>query len=88
MANTIHDAMASAGLRPHKPLDLEANGKIHRFRLDGDKSGSRNGWAVLHTGKVFVEELGYWVEVDSGSFGSWKPCTHSSSLAPMALSGF
>ena len=61
MANTIHDAMASAGLRPHKPLDLIPNGKIHRFRLDGDKSGSRNGWAVLNDGPM-----------PFGAFGSWK----------------
>lgn len=61
MANTIQDAMASAGLRPHKPLDLAADGKIVRFRLVGDKSGSRNGWAVLHGGPAAF-----------GAFGSWK----------------
>lgn len=61
MHATIQDAMASAGLRPHKPIDLPANGKIVRFRLDGDKSGSRNGWAVLHAGAVHF-----------GAFGSWK----------------
>lgn len=61
MANTIQDAMASAGLQPHKPLDLAADGRIHRFRLAGDKSGSRNGWAVLHAGTVLF-----------GAFGSWK----------------
>jgi putative DNA primase/helicase len=72
MKNTMIDAMAAAGLQPHTPLDLIPNGKIHRFRLVGDKSGSRNGWAVLHSSKVYVEELGQWVEVDSGSFGSWK----------------
>lgn len=61
MANTIQDAMASAGLQPHKPLDLAADGQIQRFRLSGDKSGSRNGWAVLHAGTVLF-----------GAFGSWK----------------
>lgn len=61
MANTIQDAMASAGLRPHKPLELIADGRIHRFRLAGDKSGSRNGWAVLHDGPH-----------PFGAFGSWK----------------
>lgn len=63
MANTIQDAMASAGLRPHKPIDLPANGKIVRFRLDGDKSGSRNGWAVQHA----ADGCGFF-----GAFGSWK----------------
>lgn len=61
MANTIQDAMASAGLQPYKSLDLIADGRIHRFRLAGDKSGSRNGWAVLHDGPV-----------PFGAFGSWK----------------
>ena len=61
MANTIHDAMASAGLRPHKPFDLNSDGKIRRYRIEGDKSGSTNGWAVLHDGPV-----------PFGAFGSWK----------------
>lgn len=61
MANTIHDAMASAGLHPHKAFDLCADGKLVRFRLTGDKPGSRNGWAVLHDGPA-----------QFGAFGSWK----------------
>lgn len=61
MANTIQDAMASAGLQPYKPLELIADGRILRFRLAGDKSGSRNGWAVLHDGPLLF-----------GAFGSWK----------------
>lgn len=61
METTIHDAMAAAGLHPHKPIDIPATGKITRFRLAGDKSGSKNGWAVLNGG---IEPF--------GSFGSWK----------------
>lgn len=61
MSTTIHDAMAAAGLQPHKPLDLQANGKIHRYRVTGDKSGSVNGWAVLNDGPALF-----------GGFGSWK----------------
>lgn len=61
MTSTIQDAMASAGLRPHKPLDLIPDGRILRFRLVGDKSGSRNGWVVLHDGPMLF-----------GAFGSWK----------------
>lgn len=61
MDNTIQDAMASAGLRPCKPIDLPANGQIVRFRLERDKPGSSNGWAVLHAGAVLF-----------GAFGSWK----------------
>jgi putative DNA primase/helicase len=58
---TIQDAIAAAGLQPHKPLDLRSDGRLVRFRLAGDKSGSRNGWAVLHDGPA-----------PFGAFGSWK----------------
>lgn len=58
---TIHDAMSDAGLRPHKPVDIPANGKVVRFRLQGDKPGSKNGWAVLNAADGFF-----------GAFGSWK----------------
>lgn len=54
------DALADAGLAMHKPA-LEADGSLHRYRVEGDKSGSSNGWYVLHlTDKPF------------GAFGSWK----------------
>jgi putative DNA primase/helicase len=61
MNPTIYDALAAAGLQPHKPLDLVPGGKLTRFRLEGDKSGSRNGWAVLNDGPLLF-----------GAFGSWK----------------
>jgi putative DNA primase/helicase len=61
MAHNFQDAMASAGLRPHKPIDLHSDGKIRRYRIEGDKAGSTNGWAVLHDGPV-----------PFGAFGSWK----------------
>ncbi|MCF8209257.1 MAG: toprim domain-containing protein [Rhodoferax sp.] len=60
-AGGILTAMAAAGLRPHKDLDIPSDGKIHRYRVQGDKSGSTNGWAVLHGGVPAV-----------GAFGSWK----------------
>ena len=39
----------------------EADGTIHRFRVPGDKPGTRNGWYVL-----------YLDGIASGAFGSWK----------------
>jgi putative DNA primase/helicase len=42
----VHDTMSEAGLRPVSPL--VADGAIHRFHVDGDRRGSRNGWYVLH----------------------------------------
>jgi putative DNA primase/helicase len=61
MANHILDAIAAAGLAPHKLIDLPADGKVHRYRVAGDKGGSNNGWAVLHDGPQLF-----------GAFGSWK----------------
>lgn len=58
---TLYDAMAAAGLHPFKSLDLIGDGRLVRFRLQGDKPGSCNGWAVLHDGPA-----------PFGAFGSWK----------------
>lgn len=53
-------ALTDAGLMMVKP-DVIGDGVLHRYRIDGDKTGSLNGWYVLHLdGKPF------------GAFGSWK----------------
>lgn len=54
----FRDAIRSAGLNP--PEVIEA-GKLHRFRVEGDKPGTKNGWYVLHPDGL-----------PAGSFGSWK----------------
>lgn len=61
MSNTMLDAMRAAGLAPHKEIDLRDDGKLTRYRAQGDKAGSRNGWAVLYSHPI-----------RSGAFGSWK----------------
>lgn len=38
-----------------------SNGKMHRFHVNGDSQGSKNGWYVLFSDGV-----------PAGSFGSWK----------------
>lgn len=56
----VLQAMSDAGLAMLKP-DLIGDGALHRYRVDGDKAGSLNGWYVVH--------------LDSrpfGAFGSWK----------------
>ena len=40
------------------PID---DGQIQRFRIEGDQSGSRNGWYCLHGDGL-----------PAGSYGSWK----------------
>ncbi|MDP2785043.1 MAG: toprim domain-containing protein [Sulfurimicrobium sp.] len=54
------DALRAAGLEPAK-ADIDADGALHRFRVAGDKSGSVNGWYVLHAAPV-----------PAGAFGSWR----------------
>jgi|GEM_PF-575465 len=56
------EAMATAGVAPAGELEAMADGKIHRYRVDGDKSGSLNGWYFLdYDGEHYY-----------GAFGSWK----------------
>ena len=60
------DAMLNAGIEPADHGAIVADGVLHRFQIDGDRRGTRNGWAVLHR--------------DYGAGGSWKSgvsCTWS-----------
>lgn len=56
------EAMAALGIAPHSQLNLITDGKIHRYRASGDKSGSENGWYVLYVDGA----------IPAGAFGSWK----------------
>lgn len=53
-------ALASSALPMHKGA-LVADGCLHRYQVEGDKSGSKNGWYVLH-----LDDKPF------GAFGSWK----------------
>lgn len=53
-------AMRDAGLCPARSLALP-EGRLVRFRVEGDKPGSRNGWAIMHREPV-----------PAGAFGSWR----------------
>ena len=53
-------ALAAAGCTMHKG-DPVGDGRLHRYRVDGDKAGSQNGWYVLH-----LDDKPF------GAFGSWK----------------
>jgi putative DNA primase/helicase len=52
-------AMTEAGLASRDPVITD--GKLHRFRVEGNKPGTKNGWYVLFSDGV-----------PSGAFGSWK----------------
>ena len=57
--NQFRTAMLDAGLTP--PGLIEADGQLHRFHVEGDKPGTRNGYYGLHLdGRA------------AGIFGSWK----------------
>lgn len=56
--NEFINTMLNAGITP--PSDFETDGQIHRFYVEGDRTGSKNGWYVL-----FSDPL-------AGAFGDWK----------------
>lgn len=58
--NSFLRALADAGLAMFKEGPV-ADGALHRYRVTGDKSGSQNGWYVLH-----LDDKPF------GAFGSWK----------------
>jgi putative DNA primase/helicase len=60
-ATALLAAMAEAGIEPQDNIGIIADGQIHRFRVAGDKPGSRNGWYVLHQ-----DARPY------GVYGSWR----------------
>ena len=53
------NAMAQAGLLPNE--SIKADGNLHRFKVQGDKPGSKNGYYLLHLDRR-----------PAGCFGSWK----------------
>jgi putative DNA primase/helicase len=68
--STLLDAMTATGLEPHAPLALDTDGKLVRFRVRGDKSGSKNGWAVYYSRPVELCAFGSW---KSGDQHTWRP---------------
>lgn len=56
---SFRKAMVEAGIEP--PSHLPADGELHRFHVQGDKTGSHNGWYVLYLNGI-----------PSGTFGCWK----------------
>lgn len=57
----ILDAMRDAGCAPHDPRDIAIDGKLHYYRVDGDKAGTKKGWYVFYDDGV-----------PAGAFASFK----------------
>ena len=58
--DSLIDAMKACNLAPEKSLN--ADSQIHRFHVSGDRTGSKNGWYILHHHDDYQLAL----------FGSWK----------------
>lgn len=54
------DTMRAYGLDPVK-ADIVPDGRIYRYRVDGERAGSKNGWYALHLDPI-----------PHGAFGSWR----------------
>jgi putative DNA primase/helicase len=65
----IRDAMLTQGIEPPEVIDLD--GVLHRFHIDGDKSGSKNGWYVGHTSPYPICTFGSW---KTGLQVTWRSC--------------
>jgi putative DNA primase/helicase len=55
----LREAMAAEGISTREPINPD--GRIHRVYVEGDRRGTRNGWYVLHAGRIAA-----------GAFGSWR----------------
>lgn len=73
MSTSMLDAMRASGLAPHKDLELRDDGKLTRYRVQGDKAGSRNGWAVLHSLPILCGAFGSW---KTGETHTWRDASH------------
>lgn len=62
------DFMRIIGLAPVKDIPV-ADGRIHRYRVEGDKPGSRNGWYALHTDPIPHGAVGSW---RTGETHTWR----------------
>lgn len=61
IVDQFRQVLAGAGLPAAPETNFICDGELHRFRVEGDKKGSRNGWYVLHLDGI-----------PAGSFGSWR----------------
>ncbi|MCG5548890.1 toprim domain-containing protein [Halorhodospira halochloris] len=72
MLDAIASAMAAHGIAPANGLaDLTTDGQLCRYRVDGDKAGSRNGWAVIYLDGVPAAAFGSWKH---GVTETWRAC--------------
>jgi putative DNA primase/helicase len=61
MIAALIDQLIKAAIPPAKPEQIIMDGGLHRFEVQGDRPGSRNGWIAGHLDPPV-----------SAAFGSWK----------------
>lgn len=65
----FHAEMLACGVAPADRSVIVADGALHRFHVEGDKRGSRNGWFVLYADGIPAGEFGTWKE--GGASHTW-----------------
>jgi putative DNA primase/helicase len=63
----FQDAMRAAGINP--PAELNGDGRLHRFHVEGHRRGTRNGAYVFH---LDGKPAGWFQDFRSGVSGTWK----------------
>lgn len=68
---SFYEELCRAGLKPvgHTPIP---DGKRHRFTVEGDDSGSNNGWYILHPDPPANAVYGCWKRHNGESL-RWRP---------------
>lgn len=61
LIRAVLDTLRAAGCQPHDEKIVAFDGVLHRYRIEGEKPGSQNGWLVLHGDGI-----------PAGAFGSWR----------------
>jgi len=67
-------ALQAAGIAMLRPADLVADGGLHRYRVEGDKAGSLNGWYLLDLTAPAHAAFGSW---KTGQCCTWRPDQHT-----------
>ncbi|WP_293374788.1 toprim domain-containing protein [Nevskia sp.] len=67
LAELFRAALHQAGLDTDDAI--HADGRLHRFHVEGDRRGSSNGWYVLHPDGIPSAAFGHW---RSGIGGTWR----------------
>ena len=70
------EAMRAAGIETEAVI--QADGNLHRFHVAGDRSGSKNGWYVLHSDDLAAGRFGCFKRGISEKWSARVPSTLSS----------